>query len=32
GTAGATSDVWFSAGPAGESHGLLGILRATDND
>jgi uncharacterized protein (TIGR03118 family) len=32
GTAGATSDVWFSAGPAGESHGLLGILRATDDD
>jgi uncharacterized protein (TIGR03118 family) len=31
GAAGATSDVWFSAGPAGESHGLLGILRATVN-
>lgn len=29
GAAGATSDVWFSAGPDGESHGLLGILRAT---
>jgi uncharacterized protein (TIGR03118 family) len=27
GTAGGTSDVWFSAGPGGESHGLLGILR-----
>jgi uncharacterized protein (TIGR03118 family) len=27
GTAGATSDVWFSAGPGGEAHGLLGILR-----
>jgi len=27
GTAGATSDVWFSAGPDDESHGLLGILR-----
>ncbi|MGZ4438595.1 MAG: TIGR03118 family protein [Nocardioidaceae bacterium] len=27
GTAGRTSDVWFSAGPGGESHGLLGILR-----
>ena len=32
GTAGLTTDVWFSAGPAGESHGLLGILRATDRD
>ncbi len=31
GTAGATSDVWFSAGPAGESHGLLGILRSLDD-
>jgi uncharacterized protein (TIGR03118 family) len=29
GTAGGTSDVWFSAGPAGETHGLLGVLRAT---
>ncbi len=27
GTAGARSDVWFSAGPNDESHGLLGILR-----
>jgi uncharacterized protein (TIGR03118 family) len=27
GTAGGRSDVWFSAGPDGESHGLLGILR-----
>ena len=27
GTAGGRSDVWFSAGPADESHGLLGILR-----
>lgn len=27
GTAGNTSDVWFSAGPNEESHGLLGILR-----
>ena len=26
GTAGGTSDVWFSAGPGDESHGLLGIL------
>ena len=32
GTSGAISDVWFSAGPAGESHGLLGILRSTDDD
>ncbi|HEY2044407.1 MAG TPA: TIGR03118 family protein [Jatrophihabitans sp.] len=35
GTAGQTSDVWFSAGPNGETHGLLGILRAsgrTDHD
>jgi uncharacterized protein (TIGR03118 family) len=28
GTAGAKSDVWFSAGPDGEDHGLLGIIRA----
>jgi uncharacterized protein (TIGR03118 family) len=28
GTAGRRSDVWFSAGPDDESHGLLGILRA----
>ncbi|MEO6703243.1 MAG: TIGR03118 family protein [Jatrophihabitantaceae bacterium] len=28
GVSGGVSDVWFSAGPAGESHGLLGILRA----
>ena len=28
GTAGARSDVWFSAGPDGEDHGLLGIIRA----
>ena len=27
GTAGKRSDVWFSAGPGGEAHGLLGILR-----
>ena len=27
GAAGRTSDVWFSAGPGGETHGLLGILR-----
>jgi uncharacterized protein (TIGR03118 family) len=27
GTAGRRSDVWFSAGPDDESHGLLGILR-----
>jgi uncharacterized protein (TIGR03118 family) len=26
--AGGSSAIWFSAGPAGESHGLLGILRA----
>lgn len=31
GTAGATSDVWFSAGPDGESHGLLGLLRSLDD-
>ena len=31
GTAGGTSDMWFSAGPAGETHGLLGVLRATDD-
>jgi uncharacterized protein (TIGR03118 family) len=28
GVAGATSDVWFSSGPNGEDHGLLGIIRA----
>jgi uncharacterized protein (TIGR03118 family) len=28
GASGSTSDVWFSAGPDDESHGLLGILRA----
>lgn len=27
GASAATSDVWFSAGPNGESHGLLGVLR-----
>jgi hypothetical protein len=27
GTAGAKSDLWFSAGPSGEDHGLLGIIR-----
>lgn len=27
GTAGGTSDVWFSAGPDDETHGLVGILR-----
>ena len=32
GVSGATSDVWFSAGPDGESHGLLGILHSTDDD
>jgi uncharacterized protein (TIGR03118 family) len=30
GTAGARSDVWFSAGPDDESHGLLGILHSSD--
>jgi uncharacterized protein (TIGR03118 family) len=28
GASGSTSDVWFSAGPDDESHGLLGILHA----
>ncbi|HEU5271305.1 MAG TPA: TIGR03118 family protein, partial [Jatrophihabitans sp.] len=32
GVSGATSDVWFSAGPDGESHGLLGILHSADDD
>jgi uncharacterized protein (TIGR03118 family) len=32
GVSGATSDVWFSAGPDGESHGLVGILHSTDDD
>jgi uncharacterized protein (TIGR03118 family) len=30
GTSAGTSDVWFSAGPDGEAHGLLGVLRAAD--
>jgi len=29
--AGGTSSVWFSAGPDGESHGLLGLLHPTSN-
>jgi hypothetical protein len=29
GVAGRTSDIRFSAGPAGEQHGLLGLLSAT---
>ena len=29
GVAGAKSDVWFSAGPGDEEHGLLGIIRHT---
>ena len=28
GTSAGTSDVWFSAGPQDESHGLLGVIRA----
>jgi uncharacterized protein (TIGR03118 family) len=32
GVSGASSDVWFSAGPDDESHGLLGILHSTDDD
>ncbi|WP_029135598.1 TIGR03118 family protein [Nakamurella lactea] len=28
GTSAATSDVWFSAGPDDEAHGLLGVLRS----
>jgi uncharacterized protein (TIGR03118 family) len=28
GTSAGTDDVWFSAGPQGESHGLVGVLRA----
>jgi uncharacterized protein (TIGR03118 family) len=28
GTSAGTSDVWFSAGPGDETHGLLGVLRA----
>jgi len=32
GVSGATSDLWFSAGPGGETHGLLGILHSTDDD
>lgn len=30
GSSAATSDVWFSAGPDDESHGLLGVLRSTE--
>jgi uncharacterized protein (TIGR03118 family) len=29
GTSAGTDDVWFSAGPQDESHGLLGVLRAS---
>jgi uncharacterized protein (TIGR03118 family) len=32
GTSAGTSDVWFSAGPDGEMHGLLGVLRALPDD
>jgi len=32
GTTGATSQVVFSAGPAGETHGLVGALSARDDD
>jgi len=32
GTAGAPNQVWFSAGPDGEAHGLLGLLQSTDHD
>lgn len=28
GTAGGRNELWFSAGPGGEAHGLLGLLRA----
>jgi len=32
GTSAGTDDVWFSAGPQEESHGLLGVLRARPDD
>jgi uncharacterized protein (TIGR03118 family) len=32
GTAADRDDVWFSAGPADESHGLLGIIRSARDD
>jgi uncharacterized protein (TIGR03118 family) len=32
GVAADRDDVWFSAGPDGESHGLLGTLRSTTDD
>ena len=32
GTSAATSDLWFSAGPDGETHGLLGVIRAASHD
>ena len=32
GTTAGTADVWFSAGPQDESHGLLGVLRVAGSD
>jgi uncharacterized protein (TIGR03118 family) len=32
GTSAPTNEVWFSAGPDGEQHGLLGVLRSDDHD
>jgi uncharacterized protein (TIGR03118 family) len=32
GTSAGASDLWFSAGPDGEAHGLLGVIRAAAGD
>ena len=32
GTSAPADEVWFSAGPDGEQHGLLGVLRSDDHD
>ena len=32
GTSAPANEVWFSAGPDGEQHGLLGVLRSDDHD
>jgi uncharacterized protein (TIGR03118 family) len=32
GTSAAANEVWFSAGPSEETHGLLGVLRAAPDD
>jgi uncharacterized protein (TIGR03118 family) len=32
GTSAPADEVWFSAGPDGEQHGVLGVLRSDDDD